>query len=181
MYKRLLVVVTVLVLFVVTLNMSFIVESPSQCGFHIIATDELAPRFIYTDPDLYVEVAEKWHEAVKELNSGHYIDPLNVVGCIPGVHVITNHSARSIGLITNMVRDVHVEHYIDKGHASDVIVDEDDVISQKCWCGYRRRITESKPRPVVYYDALIHCDQCGCKISVVIENTKATRAIRRGK
>lgn len=85
------------------------------------------------------------------------------------VHVIKNRDYEVLRYITNVVKQVHVEHFIDKQHDVDVLVHKgEEMPSDRCWCGRKRRITEIRGYHERTHDeCIIHCDQCDRDIIIV--------------
>ena len=155
------------------------VEEPPQCRFHFVNAPGYNESFTYYDVELYAKVNSSLQEAKSELAQGHYIDPLNVIGCIPGVHVITNHAPYILSVQTNTYHRVHVEHFIDKGHNMTLEYSNGDDINPRCWCGYKRRIKDLPDITKVLYNSLIFCDACGCYVHVLLTDKNKEAARRR--
>lgn len=85
------------------------------------------------------------------------------------VHVIKNRDYEVLRYITNVVKQVHVEHFIDKQHGATLMINKgEDMPSDRCWCGRKRRITELTGFYEKTYDeCIIHCDQCDRDVLIV--------------
>ena len=85
------------------------------------------------------------------------------------VHVIKNRDYEVLRYITNVVKQVHVEHFIDKQHGATLLIHKgEEMPSDRCWCGRKRRITELTGFYETTYDeCIIHCDQCDRDVLIV--------------
>lgn len=85
------------------------------------------------------------------------------------VHVIKNRDYEVLRYITNVVKQVHVEHFIDKQHGVDVLINKGEALpSDRCWCGRKRRIIEiGGYHERTYDECIIHCNQCDRDIVIV--------------
>lgn len=85
------------------------------------------------------------------------------------VHVIKNRDYEVLRYITNVVKQVHVEHFIDKQHGATLLIHKgEEMPSDRCWCGRKRRITELTGFYEQTYDeCIIHCDQCDRDVLIV--------------